>query len=170
MSIGATPHPIVQPAGEPAPEPTAPPRFVRHYLAALLAQASALISAEFHEVVRRHGLSVAEWRVLASLSDGEAVSTGRLAQLVLGKQPTVTRQIDRMAQRGHIERLAHGSDRRVTLVRITPQGRQVVERLVELAREHERRVLAPFGLERAETLKDTLRQIIDLRQEADPTA
>ena len=43
-------------------------RFVDHYLAALLAQASHLISSEFHTVVRANGLSVSEWRVLASLA------------------------------------------------------------------------------------------------------
>ena len=54
-------------------------RFVDGYLAALLAQASQLISSEFHEVVRRHGLSVSEWRVLASLegSDGRAMDASK---------------------------------------------------------------------------------------------
>src|SRR5689334_4867345 len=54
-------------------------RFVDHYLAALLAQASHLISSEFHAVVRAHGLSVSEWRVLASLAGGEPIPIGQLA-------------------------------------------------------------------------------------------
>ena len=53
------------------------PAFVDDYLAALLAQASQLISAEFHEVVRAHGISVPEWRVLASLAGGEPISIHR---------------------------------------------------------------------------------------------
>ena len=43
-------------------------RFVDDYLPALLAQASQLISSEFHQVVRSQGLSVSEWRVMASLA------------------------------------------------------------------------------------------------------
>ena len=35
-------------------------RFVEDYLAALLAQASHLISSEFHKVAREHGFSVSE--------------------------------------------------------------------------------------------------------------
>ena len=73
-----------------------PERFVDGYLPALLARASQLISAEFHAVVRAQGLAIADWRVLASLVDERNVTTGRLAQLVLGKQPTITRQLDRM--------------------------------------------------------------------------
>lgn len=141
-------------------------RFVEDYLAALLAQASHLISSEFHKVAREHGFSVSEWRVLASLAGGDAISIGRLAQIAVMKQPTVTRMLDRMAQRGHVERLPHESDRRITLVRITDAGERTVGRLMELAQEHEMRVLEPFGLESAEALKNTLRRMIELHEHA----
>lgn len=99
---------------------------------------------------------------MASLAGSEAISIGQLAQVTVTKQPTVTRLLDRMEARGQVERLPHESDRRITLVRITRQGLKAVEHLMELARDHERRVLEPFGLRRAEELKHTLRQMIDL--------
>ena len=158
------------PATSPGPfrqEAAAPShRFVDDYLPALLAQASQLISSEFHKVARQHGFSVSEWRVMASLAGGEAISIGALAQVTVTKQPTVTRLLDRMEARGQIERLPHDSDRRVTLVRITRKGAKAVEHLMDLAREHERRVLEPFGLQRAEELKSTLRHIIELHARA----
>jgi len=137
-------------------------RFVDDYLPALLAQASQLISAEFHAVVRQHGFSVSEWRVLATLAGGEPISVGQLAQVTLLKQPTVTRLLDRMESAGHLERIPHPSDRRITLVRITRAGSKTVEKLVERARDHEKRVLEPFGLDRAEDLKKMLRVMIQL--------
>ncbi|MFV0284316.1 MAG: MarR family winged helix-turn-helix transcriptional regulator [Castellaniella sp.] len=145
-------------------EPSLPavPRFVDSYLPALLALSSQLISGEFHKVVREHGFSVSEWRVMASLANDSLISIGDLAQITVIKQPTVTRLLDRMESKGQIQRLPHPSDRRITLVRITPQGARTIEHLIELAREHENRVLAPFGLARAEELKKTLRQIIEL--------
>jgi DNA-binding MarR family transcriptional regulator len=141
-------------------------RFVDDYLPALLAQASQLISSEFHRVARQHGFSVSEWRVMASLAGGEPISIGQLAQITVTKQPTVTRLLDRMEAREQVERLPHESDRRVTLVRITRKGAKAVEHLMELAREHEMRVLEPFGLQRAEELKSTLRHIIELHARA----
>jgi DNA-binding MarR family transcriptional regulator len=73
-----------------------------------------------------------------------------------------------MAAKGQVERLPNeDGDRRVTLVRITPTGAAMVAKLIDLAREHERRVLEPFGLNRAETLKNTLRRIIELHQRSD---
>jgi len=137
-------------------------RFADGYLAALLAQASHLISEEFHTVVRQHGFTVSEWRTLATLSDGRDISIGKLAQITLHKQPTLTRLIIRMEKRGQLRRLDHDRDGRVTLVRITPAGRRKVAQLIRLARQHERRVLAPFGLARSEQLKATLRRIIEL--------
>lgn len=103
---------------------------------------------------------------MATLAGGEAISISRLAQVAVMKQPTVTRLLDRMALKGHVERLPHDSDRRITLVRITDAGERTVKQLMELAREHERRVLAPFSLASAEALKATLRRLIELHEGA----
>ena len=64
------------------------PRFVDGYLAYLLAQASQRISAEFHLQVKAAGLSVTEWRVLASLEGSPGETIGTLAVLAITKQPT----------------------------------------------------------------------------------
>ena len=56
-------------------------RFVDDYLAYLLAAASARVSAEFHEEVKRARLSVPKWRVLASLADGAPSTVGELAEI-----------------------------------------------------------------------------------------
>lgn len=138
--------------------------FVDGYLPALLAQASHLISGEFHRIVTGKGFTVSEWRVLASLHGSPPMSIGGLARLAVMKQPTLTRVIDRMQARGHVRRIAHGSDRRVTLIAITPAGDRVVASLIELAQEHERRVLEPFGLARSRELKKTLKEMIALHQ------
>jgi DNA-binding MarR family transcriptional regulator len=139
-------------------------RFVDNYLPALLAQASRLISGEFHRIVIANGFTVSEWRVLATLAGGEPMSVGRVAQVSVTKQPTVTRLLDRMEAKGYVERLADEGDRRITRVRITAAGRRKVSRLITLAREHEHRVLQPFGLARAEQLKSVLREIIATHQ------
>jgi DNA-binding MarR family transcriptional regulator len=140
--------------------------FVDDYLAALLAQASALISTEFHAVVLASGFSVSEWRVLATLTEGGGISIGELAQISVTKQPTVTRLLDRMEAKDYVERFAHETDRRITMVRITHQGQSILTNLIRQAKEHEHRVLEPFGHQKAEDLKATLRKIIELHRPA----
>ncbi|HEY9280037.1 MAG TPA: MarR family transcriptional regulator [Eoetvoesiella sp.] len=140
------------------------PAFVDDYLAALLAQASKLISEEFHQVVQASGFSVSEWRVLATLAGGKLISIGGVAQTTVTKQPTITRLLDRMEKKGYVERVAHASDRRITLVRITEQGQKTVTELIAQAKEHEHRVLQPLGPDHAEELKAMLKRIIELRR------
>ena len=148
------------------PIDTADDDFVDNYTPALLAQASQLISGEFHVIVQANGFTISDWRVLSTLSGGKPISIGELAQVSVTKQPTVTRLLDRMEAQGYVKRIPHETDRRITLVRITRKGAKTVEHLMDLAREHERRVLEPFGLLRAEELKTTLRQMIELHARA----
>jgi DNA-binding MarR family transcriptional regulator len=139
--------------------------FVDDYLPALLARASYLISGEFHRIAKARGFTVSEWRVLATLAGNAPMSISQLAMLTVSKQPTVTRVLDRMELRGQVKRVAHDSDRRVTLIEITTAGNREVAALIKLARQHERRVLEPFGLQRGAQLKATLQQMIALHEE-----
>ncbi|MCO7640349.1 MarR family transcriptional regulator [Pseudomonas sp. S 311-6] len=134
--------------------------FIDDYLPALLAQASQLISTEFHEVVRRHNLSVTEWRILSTLLGAGEISIGNLAQVTLTKQPTVTRLLDRLETLGHLRRIAHESDRRITLVRITDTGQALIADLAVQAKRHEEEVLARLAPLDSEALKATLRRVI----------
>ena len=84
---------------------------------ALLAQASQLVSCEFHEIVKASGWTVTEWRIMATLAGGRALSTGELSRVSLTKQPTVTRVLHGMQERGEVERIDDASDR------VTVEGR-----------------------------------------------
>ena len=66
------------------------------------------------------------------------------------------------------QRRGDAADRRITRVCITLDGQRTVSALIELAREHEARVLAPFGLQQAEALKATLRGLVERRRPSGP--
>jgi DNA-binding MarR family transcriptional regulator len=142
------------------------PIFVDDYLPALLALASDLISSEFHRIVTAQGFTVTQWRILASLSGGQPLSIGELTRMAMSKQPTVTRLVNQMQERGDVERIDDAGDRRVTLVRITPAGSRTVAGLITLARRHEARVLRPFGAQRSVELKQALKRMIEMQRAA----
>ncbi|MCW5635839.1 MAG: winged helix-turn-helix transcriptional regulator [Rubrivivax sp.] len=120
-------------------------RFVHEHLPYLLARASHALWRGFEPQVRAAGLNSLEWRVLATLYDGEPEGVGRLALEVLAKQPTVTKTLDRLQRQGWVQRSAHPEDARRSLVHITPAGRRQVAPLVEAAARHERRRLRELG-------------------------
>ncbi|TNF60349.1 MAG: MarR family transcriptional regulator [Burkholderiales bacterium] len=138
-----------------------PGDFVEDYLAYLLARASHRVSAEFHAEIAACGLSVLEWRVLASLSGGRQRSVGELSDIVLAQQPTLTKLLGRMERQGLVERRTAEHDRRRTSVSLTPQGERLVSPLLERARAHEARVLAEIGADRGGELKQWLRRLVD---------
>jgi DNA-binding MarR family transcriptional regulator len=140
-----------------------PPGFVDGYLAYLLARASHLMSSEFHAVVEASGLSLMEWRVMASLSGKRALSVGELADIVLAKQPTVTKLVGRMAEAGWVTRYDAPNDKRQSLVSLTPAGRRQVKPLLAQAQAHEAQVLAGIGPDEVVQLKRTLERLIAAR-------
>ncbi|OZI69247.1 MarR family winged helix-turn-helix transcriptional regulator [Bordetella genomosp. 1] len=146
----------------PATDAGRAPRFVDNYLAYLLAQASHRISAEFHLQARAAGLSVTEWRVLASLEGSPGETIGALAAAALTKQPTLSKVVQRMEAEGLLARTGVRSDRRQTRVRITSKGHALVARLCDAALAHQEAVLRPFGHERAAQLMDMLRALMGL--------
>jgi DNA-binding MarR family transcriptional regulator len=140
--------------------------FVDTYLPYLLARASHLISGEFHREVEAAGLSVPEWRVLATLHDRPHCTVGTLADIVLTKQPTLTKLIDRMAAEGLVEKRSGESDRRHALVSITALGRKRAAPLLARAQTHQEAVLRAFGAQDARRLRATLQRLIELHSEA----
>ena len=132
-------------------------RFVDGYLGYLLGQANHALYKDFNARVRAAGLTSIEWRVLATLHDGEPLTVSQLAQDVLSKQPTVTKLVQRMASQGWVVLQACPSDQRRTLVAATAAGRRLVKPLVEEAKQHEARVLRSLGA----TEKVALRKLLE---------
>jgi DNA-binding MarR family transcriptional regulator len=132
-------------------------RFVDNYLGYLLGQANHALYKDFDAEVRARGLSSIEWRVLATLHDGEPLTVSQLAHEVLSKQPTVTKLVQRMADQGWVALHADAADQRRTLVKVTPAGRRLVKPLVEAARQHEARMLRSL----AATEKAALRKLLE---------
>ncbi len=132
-------------------------RFVDGYLGYLLGQANHALYKDFDAHVRAAGLSSIEWRVLATLHDGEPQTVSQLALEVLSKQPTVTKLVQRMAEQGWVVLKADAADQRRTLVAATAAGKRLVRPLVEQARRHEARMLQALGA----TEKLALRKLLE---------
>ena len=144
-----------------------PERFVDRYLLYLLARASSEVSNQFHRRLKNHNLQVPEWRVLASLSDGDGMTVGELADRALQHQPTMTKIIDRMESSGLVQRRQGKPDRRTVGVFITTEGRRRVDAALKDAKVHEAEVLANYSAEETVRLKEMLKILIS-RNETQP--
>jgi len=133
--------------------------FVDSYLPYLLARASFSISSEFHAQVEAAGFTVSEWRILASLSGVKQRTVGELADIVLAKQPTVTKMVLRMVDQGLVMRTACTQDKRQAWVSLTLKGKKRVTPLLKKAAIHEKSVLSELGELQSHELKSILQKL-----------
>ena len=134
-------------------------RFVEGYLGYLLGQANHALYKEFDAHVRAAGLSSIEWRVLATLHDGEPITVSQLAHEVLSKQPTVTKLVQRMSEQGWVAMQADPADQRRTLVVATTAGKRLVRPLIIKARSHEAAMLSTLETSEKAALKKLLAKL-----------
>jgi DNA-binding MarR family transcriptional regulator len=135
--------------------------FIDDYLAYLLARASQSVSNEFRSSLSSAGVSVIEWRVLSTLYDHPQFSVGKLSDIVLCKQPTLSKAIDRMESKGWIARTLNNQDRRMISVTIDEAGMKIIRNLLREAMELEHFELDGFDEKEIDDLKKVLRKLID---------
>jgi DNA-binding MarR family transcriptional regulator len=82
----------------------------------------------------RVGISMSQMHVMHLLDRHGELPMSRLADLLDVSLSAATGLIDRIEERGFVERVRVPTDRRVVLVSITPAGRQMLEE-VEVVRE-----------------------------------
>lgn len=90
-----------------------------------MAELGPLIAGEraaFAQHCHDRSISMSHLHLMSLLESHGAVPMGRMADLLGSGLPTVTGLVTRMQERGLIERVHDTDDRRVVLVRLTPEG------------------------------------------------
>lgn len=109
---------------------------------------SVLLSRRLDETFATFGMSTWEFDVLATLRrSGEpyCLAPTALFSTLMITSGTMTHRLKRLEASGWIEREASREDARSLLVRLTPSGLELVDRVVEAHLENERRILAPLS-------------------------
>ncbi|MFE7227683.1 MarR family winged helix-turn-helix transcriptional regulator [Nocardioides sp. NPDC057577] len=113
-------------------------------LAVLLARAQRRIARVLAEAYADFDLTAEQWRVLSVLLDEPGQTMTRLADGAAVPAATLTRHVDRLAERGLVLRKVHAQDKRRAVVALSPVGasvareiraRQQTEAVVRVARD-----------------------------------
>ena len=106
-----------------------------------------VLTPRVEAVMKRHGLNIGEFDVLASLRrSGEPyrLSPTALHSALLVSSGAMTNRLDRLEERGLIERLPDPADRRAIQVALTDAGRELIEEAVTEHVDNLQRLLAPL--------------------------
>jgi DNA-binding MarR family transcriptional regulator len=105
-------------------------------------------------------MSTPQFKALLLISEEEGVRMRELARKLGGSFSNATVLVERLVDRGLVERLADHQDRRVVLVRATEEGRQLIEQLVTCWRSLSASLLEALEPEDLSAVHEALRVLL----------
>ena len=87
-----------------------------------LAQCYQAFEAYSATDIRALGLTPPQFDIIATLGNTPGMTATELGDKTLITKGTLTGVVDRLAERGWVERVAHSSDRRSQIIRLTTSG------------------------------------------------
>lgn len=128
-------------------------------------------SASVYE--REFGLTLNEWRVISLLDFAGQLSMLRLAEQAQFDRGMTSRIVGALIERALVSRGADERDARAAVLRLTDEGRQMVQRVAPVAFERNRQLLSCLTKKELETLDAVLdkmthqaRVMLDLERDA----
>ncbi|WP_231704061.1 MarR family winged helix-turn-helix transcriptional regulator [Cochlodiniinecator piscidefendens] len=126
-----------------------------------LAAASSRVSAGFAEIYKqKFGISLAEWRLVAHLSQTSAVSVREIHNRIDMDKSKISRAATRLEASGHVTKRENSKDRRLIELALTQKGRDMMEELTPLARQYEQEVLQQLG-QNSQSLQPLLKHLLN---------
>ncbi|MDH3673609.1 MAG: MarR family transcriptional regulator [Gammaproteobacteria bacterium] len=132
-----------------------------------------LLSESAEEALEEHGLKLWEYDVLSALRrQGKpyVLAPSDLARESLLTSGTITTRIDRLQDRGLVERTRDATDRRAVRIRLTREGKRVIDTAVATRVDRAERQLACLSNRELDTLASKLRKILRNSVEQQPVA
>lgn len=128
-------------------------------LLVVLARAHAAIDAHLDEQVSRHGLTITEFAILEVLYHRGPLLLGEVQRRILVSSGGVTYLVDRLQQKGLVERRECPNDRRARYAALTPEGEALISRIFPEHAACIQRAMGGLELEQQRAAIDLLRRL-----------
>ncbi len=114
------------------------------------------VMRHFRPLLRAHGLSEQQWRILRALTDIEAIEVAELAERAFLLGPSLSRMLRDLEGRRLIARKLAANDQRRNRVSITPKGLQLIETVAPSSERIYTDIALQFGNAKLAALQDML--------------
>jgi DNA-binding MarR family transcriptional regulator len=138
-----------------APKAAADRALFDDFLPHLIARLAYQLNADLIEKLRREGINVTRWRILAVLAMGDGITINEIIDRAMVQQSALSRALMRMEKENYVRRILRREDARCVEVYLTEKGRALFNSLNVVVRRREQRLLegfSPSGIEAAFTL------------------
>ena len=125
----------------------------------LLHDVARLLRKRFEQRAKLLGLTRSQWQAMAYLAQNEGIPQGCLADILEIEPITLVRILDKLEERGLVERRRHPSDRRSWLLFLKDEARPLLAQMREIGDLARGDALAGVGEMEREYLLQTLTQM-----------
>lgn len=132
----------------------------------LIRRAQQIAVAMFIEECATFDLTPVQYAAMVAIQENEGIDATRLSAQIAFDRSTLGNVLERLEARSLIERYASPEDKRVKLLRLTPQGRSVTRRAEEGVKRTQERILAPLEPAQRRVLLDLLAQLVEVNNDA----
>jgi homoprotocatechuate degradation regulator HpaR len=131
-------------------------RDFRHSLPMELLRAREAAMSRFRPVLREHGLTEQQWRVIRVLAEQDGIDASEVAARSFLLAPSLTRILQFLEKQDLVERQSDSKDQRRSVLRLTGNGRKIFGRVGPDSERRYEEIEAAFGEERLERLYELL--------------
>lgn len=130
------------------------------FLPYLVTRLSHQLNVELIEALRRKGINLARWRILAVLAMGEGITINEIAERAMMQQSALSRVLMKMETESYVLRVPRRQDSRYVEVFLTDKGRALFNALDPFVRQRQKRLLNGLSPEEVEAAFKLVRRLI----------
>jgi DNA-binding MarR family transcriptional regulator len=116
-----------------------------------------MVTAIYDGALAEAGLKTSQFTVLVALANREKVRPSELARLLETNESTVSRNVERMCEKGWL-RLHPGENRRSHTIELTQNGKALIRKCLPAWQRTQEAVTARLGTENVAAVRSSLRK------------
>ena len=115
------------------------------FLPYLIARLAYQLNGDLVEKLRREGINVTRWRILAALAMGDGIIINEIIERAMMQQSALSRALMNMEEEDYVRRVLRRADARYVEVFLTDKGRALFNSLDAVVRRRQQRLLKGFS-------------------------
>jgi homoprotocatechuate degradation regulator HpaR len=139
------------------------PRHTRRSLPMALLRAREAVMEEFRPMLKRHGVTEQQWRVIRVLAEANELDATEVSVRASILAPSLTRMIRALEERKFIRRRSDKSDGRRVILQIARNGMALIEEVIPESLAIYQDLETKFGTQKLNMLLDLLDELIAVK-------
>jgi MarR family transcriptional regulator, organic hydroperoxide resistance regulator len=129
--------------------------FLPHQIARLAYQ----LNGDLIEKLRREGINITRWRILAVLAMGDGITISEIIDRAMMQQSALSRALMNMESEAYVRRVLRRDDARYVEVFLTDKGRALFNSLNIVVRRRQTRLLKGFSKQEVTAAFELIRRM-----------